>query len=76
HVPLVLLDFLDRAVELYREKPAIIGEKRTLTYQQLNERVQQLSHGLTELGINKGDKIAYLAPNSEEMLEGFYGVFQ
>ncbi|ERN54953.1 long-chain-fatty-acid--CoA ligase [Alkalihalophilus marmarensis] len=76
HVPLVLLDFLDRAVELYGDKPAIVGEERTLTYQQLNERVQQLSYGLTKLGIQKGDKVAYLAPNTEDMLEGFYGVFQ
>ncbi|WP_100371933.1 long-chain-fatty-acid--CoA ligase [Bacillus sp. FJAT-45037] len=76
HVPLVLLDFLDRAVELYGDKPAIVGRDRTLTYEQLNKRVQQLSHGLKDLQINKGDKVAYLAPNTEEMLEGFYGLFQ
>ncbi|WP_096201473.1 long-chain-fatty-acid--CoA ligase [Bacillus sp. FJAT-45350] len=76
HVPLVLTSFLDRAVSLYGDKPALIDDTRTFTYSQLNQRVNQLSHGLKALKINKGDKVAYLAPNTIEMLEGFYGVFQ
>jgi fatty-acyl-CoA synthase len=75
-VPLVLTQFLDRAVSLYGDKTAMICSGRTLTYKQLNERVNQLSHGLKQLGVEKGDRVAYLAPNTLEMLEGFYGVFQ
>lgn len=76
YVPLILTQFLDRAVRLYGEKTAVIDEEKRLTYKQLNERVNQLSHGLNDLGVTKGDRIAYLAPNTLEMLEGFYGVFQ
>lgn len=76
NVPLVLPQFLDRAVNLYGDKQAIISEDRVLTYGQLNERVNRLSHGLKNAGVEKGDRVAYLAPNSIEMLEGFYGVFQ
>jgi fatty-acyl-CoA synthase len=76
NVPLVLTHFLDRAVSLYGEKVAVIYEGRELTYKQLNDRVNQLSHGLADLGVKKGDRVAYLAPNTLEMLEGFYGVFQ
>ncbi|WP_243292313.1 long-chain-fatty-acid--CoA ligase [Bacillus sp. FJAT-47783] len=76
HVPLILTQFLDRAVRLYGEKTAVIDGEKQLTYQQLNTRVQQLSHGLKQLGVKKGDRVAYLAPNTLEMLEGFYGVFQ
>lgn len=76
NVPLVLTDFLDRAVELYGEKTALIDEVKRLTYNQLGQRVNQLSRGLKDLGINKGDKVAYLSPNTIEMLEGFYGVYQ
>lgn len=76
HVPLVLTHFLDRAVSLYGEKLAIIDDTRELTYNQLNERVNRLSHGLKALNIEKGEKVAYLAPNTIEMLEGFYGVYQ
>lgn len=76
NVPLVLNHFLDRAVFLYGSKPAIICDERVYTYEELNKRVNQLSHGLKKLGVQKGDRVAYLAPNSVEMLEGFYGVFQ
>ena len=76
NVPLVLTQFLDRAVELYGDKKAIFCDERVFTYQQLNDRVNRLSHGLKDLGIEKGDRVAYLAPNTVEMLEGFYGVFQ
>lgn len=76
NIPLVVTDFLDRAVQHFGEKEAIIAEGRTFTYSQINERVNQLSRGLEELGIQHGDRVAYLAPNSVEMFEGFYGVYQ
>jgi fatty-acyl-CoA synthase len=75
-VPLVLTHFLDRAVAQYGEKTAVYCDERVFTYKELNVRVNQLSRGLRELGVEKGDRVAYLAPNTVEMLEGFYGVFQ
>jgi len=76
NVPLVLSQFLDRAVSLYGEKDAVHCEGRIFTYSQLNERVNQLSYGLRDLGVKQGDHVAYLAGNSVEMLEGFYGNYQ
>lgn len=74
---LVLTQFLDRAVHLYGKKPAIIDEYgERYTYEEINERVNRLSYGLASLGVEKGDRIAYLAPNTLEMYEGFYGIFQ
>src|SRR3954447_10147965 len=75
-VPLILTQFLDHAVKLYGNKKAIIADDRVFTYREMNERVNQLSNGLRKLGVKKGDRVAYLAPNSVEMLEGFYSVFQ
>lgn len=75
NVPLVLTQFLDRAVKLYGDKQAVYCDQRMFTYKELNTRVNQLSNGLRELGVEKGDRVAYLAPNTVEMLEGFYGVF-
>lgn len=76
YVPLLLTDFLDRAVKLYGDKTAVIDDEKIVTYFELNERVNRLSHGLQELGVEKGDRVAILAPNTLEMLEGFYGAFQ
>ncbi|SDX95775.1 fatty-acyl-CoA synthase [Salimicrobium album] len=74
---LLLTDFLDRAVTVYGTKEAIIDQDGYAhTYNEVYKRVQQLSHGLSSLGVEKGDRVAYLAPNTLEMYEGFYGVFQ
>lgn len=75
-MPLVLTHFLDRAVAQYGDKKAVYCDERIFTYKEINARVNRLSHGLKRLGIEKGDRVAYLAPNTLEMLEGFYGVFQ
>ncbi|VEF46534.1 fatty acyl CoA synthase [Bacillus freudenreichii] len=77
HMSLLLTQFLDRAVHLYGRKPAIIDEHgKRYTYEEVNERVNSLSFGLASLGVEKGDRVAYLAPNTLEMYEGFYGIFQ
>lgn len=76
NVPLILTQFLDRAVSVYGSKKAIICDDRVFTYEELNGRVNRLSYGLKKLGVKKGERVAYLAPNTVEMLEGFYGVFQ
>ncbi len=74
---MILTDFLDRAVHVYGNKRAIIDQNdNAYTYNEINNRVNRLSHGLSTIGISKGDKVAYLAPNTLEMYEGFYGVFQ
>src|SRR5690554_1829868 len=75
-IPLIVTQFLDRAVSLYGNKQAIVSEDRAFTYKGFNDRVNRLSDGLRKLAVNKGDKVAYLAPNTLEMLEGFYGVTQ
>lgn len=59
-----------------RDKTAVYCGERVFTYRELNGRVNRLSHGLKDLGIEKGERVAYLAPNTLEMLEGFYGIFQ
>ena len=74
--PLLLPQFLKRAAKLYGEKTAVIDEDVRYTYDKMNKRVNRLSHGLLGLGIEKGDRVAYLSTNKIEMLEGFYGVLQ
>ncbi|MHC8515929.1 long-chain-fatty-acid--CoA ligase [Sporosarcina sp. ITBMC105] len=76
YVPLLLTDFLDRAVKLYGQKTAVIDDDKVVTYSELNNRVNRLSRGLRKMGVEKGDRVAILAPNTLEMLEGFYGAFQ
>ena len=48
---------------------ALKDESRNFTYPEVNRRVNQLAHGLLDLGLNKGDKVAVLLENSIEIVE-------
>jgi fatty-acyl-CoA synthase len=73
-VPLLVTDFLDRAVKLYGTKDAVVDRDQRFTYAQYGARAYQLAHALSGLGVRKGDRVAILSPNSHHFLEAFYGV--
>lgn len=73
---LVTPHYLKRAAKLYPDKLGFADGEREFTYAELYERMQRLSHGLARLGVKPGDRVAYLATNTLEMYEGFYGVGQ
>lgn len=53
----------------YAEKEAISFRDKRFTYHELNNRINQLAHGLQELGIKKGDKVAFMLLNCNELYE-------
>ncbi|MCU0561951.1 MAG: AMP-binding protein [Desulfobacterales bacterium] len=50
---------------------ALKDRERSLTYPQLNQRVNRLAHSLLGLGLKKGDKVAVLLENSIEIIEAY-----
>ena len=46
----------------------------SLTYREFNERVNKLANALIALGVEKGEKVAYLFLNCSEFLEAHYAV--
>src|SRR5262245_13276574 len=75
-VPLTPLDFLRRARKLYGEQEAVVDGETRLTYAQFGERIDRWSAALQALGVGKGDRVAYIAPNTLANLEGYYAVPQ
>ena len=75
-VPLLIDDFLRRAARLYPGKTAIVDGDRRLTYREFQARVNQLSHALIERGIEPGDRVCILSPNSHFFMESFYATSQ
>jgi fatty-acyl-CoA synthase len=75
-VPLLINDFLRRAVQLYPDKTAVVDSDRRYTYAQLDDRVNQLSNALLDLGVSRGDRVCILSPNSHFFLESFYATSQ
>ncbi len=68
------VDFLRRAAYLYADKIAVVDADRRYSYQALGERSWQLANALRSGGLEKGDRVATLLPNSATMLEAHFGV--
>lgn len=58
-----------RRAELSTSKIALVTKERTLTYSQLNNRINRLANGLTQLGVQKGTRVAVFLTNGTEILE-------
>jgi acyl-CoA synthetase (AMP-forming)/AMP-acid ligase II len=74
--PLSPLEFLRRARRLYPDREAVIDEDLRLTYTEFGKRCDRWSAALQQLGVKKGDRVAYIAPNTHAQLESFYAVPQ
>ncbi len=75
-VPLLVDDFLRRAAELYPDKTAVVDTSNRYSYRDFRARVNRLSHALARLGLQRGDRVCMLSPNSHFFLESFYGTSQ
>ncbi|MDI6755272.1 MAG: long-chain fatty acid--CoA ligase [Thermodesulfobacteriota bacterium] len=65
---------LERNVEQFPNKEAIVFGERRFTYRQLEERVDALAKGLQQLGLKRGDTVAILLLNCSEYLEITFAV--
>ena len=74
--PLTPLSFARRARSLYGDREALVDGARRWTYAQFFERCDRWSAALQQLGVTRGDRVAYIAPNTHAHLEGYYAVPQ
>ncbi|WP_247008708.1 long-chain-fatty-acid--CoA ligase [Halorientalis litorea] len=75
--PLLVTDFLDRARKHYGDREAVVattGER--YTYDELGARADGFSATLQARGIEKGDRVAVLDPNTHYHLAAAYGSMQ
>src|SRR5258705_6181778 len=75
-LPLTPLEFARRARKLYPEREAVVDGELRLTYEQFFSRCDRWAGCLQALGVNQGDRVAYIAPNTHAQLESFYAVPQ
>lgn len=75
-VPLTPMEFARRARRLYAQREAVVDGDLRLTYAQFFERCDRWSNALQKMGIQQGDRVAYIAPNTHSHLEGYYAVPQ
>ncbi|GAC1306880.1 MAG: acyl--CoA ligase family protein [Vulcanimicrobiaceae bacterium] len=70
------LEFMRRARRLYADREAVVDEGARFTYAQFFERCDRWAAALQAFGIARGDRVAYVAPNTHAQLESFYSVTQ
>lgn len=74
--PLTPMEFARRARRLYPQREAVVDGDLRLTYRHFFERCDRWSSALQRFGVQPGDRVAYIAPNTHAQLESFYAVPQ
>src|SRR5918998_4006459 len=74
--PLTPLELMRRTRALYPDREAVVDGDCRLTYAEFFDRCDRWSMWLQRLGVGKGDRVAYIAPNTHAHLEGYYAVPQ
>ena len=75
-VPLTPMEFARRARRLYADREAVVDGDYRFTYAQFFERCDRWSAALQEMGIQQGDRVATIAPNTHSHLEAYYAITQ
>ena len=69
-------DILRRNANRYPDREGVIGGEFRLSWHDVNRRSNRVAHGLLELGVKKGDRVAHLLPNRPELVEILFAVFK
>jgi long-chain acyl-CoA synthetase len=69
-----MIDPLRRAMLVRRSETAVVCGSTSLTYQEVWERCRRLVGGLQALGVERGDRVAVIAPNSHRFLECYQAI--
>ena len=67
-------EMLIKSACAFPDRVAVICEGRQATYQELNTRVNQLTHGLLQSGITGSSRVAILMYNSIELIEIYFAL--
>lgn len=83
-VPFSVSDFIDRAVQVYGQRTAVVdepdqpaqplGEDGRTAYAEMGALARRMAARLDELGIEVGERVAFVSHNSARLLTAFFGV--
>lgn len=68
--------FLERSASRLTDKTALVFGENRLSYGFVNELSNRLAHGLKNLGITRGDRVAVFMDNSIESVISIFGVLK
>ena len=79
-VPLTVGDFLARGVLAFPDRVAVVdepdgpGSLGSITYRELDARARGLALALEKMGIDQGERVAIVSPNSARFMITLFGV--
>ncbi|HEA68062.1 MAG TPA: long-chain-fatty-acid--CoA ligase [Desulfobacterales bacterium] len=68
------VNFIVRSAAVYADKDAVVYKDRRYSYNEFFGRINRLASALLKIGIGKGDKVAFICPNTPPMLEAHFAV--
>lgn len=71
-----LVEFVKIQAAKYDQAPYLIGQGRTITYADFDLISDRLAVGLRRLGLEAGDRVATLHPNSPELLLAYFAIIK
>lgn len=73
---LSLVDMLNQAVQNHGDRTCTIYEGQSLTYQAIDDLSECIARYLQKQGLNKGDRVGLLLPNSPAFVISFFGILK
>ncbi|MFK5953537.1 MAG: long-chain fatty acid--CoA ligase [Desulfobacterium sp.] len=73
---LVMPEFMDRTVDEFSQKTALIFQGYKMTYGELHDAVGRFAAALKQFGIKKGDSVAILLPNVIPCVVAYYAALK
>ncbi len=68
--------FVESNAANYPDNPALIFKGNVVNYREFNELTDRMAAGLAALGVNKGDRVGIIMPNSPQFVIAFYGILK
>jgi acyl-CoA synthetase (AMP-forming)/AMP-acid ligase II len=76
NIPLTPLRFLRYSSRQHPGRTAVVCGDLRFTYAQFSDRTARQGGALLALGLQPGDRVAFLSANCHRLLEGYYGVLE
>src|SRR5512146_1178105 len=74
NIPLTPIRFLRYAEQQFPNKVGVVCGDQRFTYGEFAARVARLAGALRSLGVQPGDRVAFLSTNCHRLLEAYYAV--
>jgi len=71
-----LFHFLEDSAKKYPDKPCTIFKGAEISYKEMSKITDNLAAALVDLGVNKGDRVGILIPNTPQFVMAFFAVLK